>query len=189
MAAPNQDLIFLKKLLELRKLDKTLANKCLDKFINHLWYLSEELICLALFDKEVSIATKNKMLKAFKKPGKKKRTFRAQLKIQQIKNIQLEDFITKSSYQFFKILGINDSFLKKEASLWHNDEDYQFGRKICKKLKVVNDVAERGVALVQEFNSLITVNLEEQQFLLQVVAQNRKEIPNFKKSTLVNQLK
>ena len=40
-------------------------------------------------------------------------------------------------------------------------------------VKVVNDLAERGVALIQEFNSSITRNEEQKKFLLQVVENHR----------------
>ena len=44
-------------------------------------------------------------------------------------------------------------------------------------LKDVNDTAERGVKLFEEFNQLITKDEEEKQFLLQVVESNRKAVP------------
>lgn len=42
-------------------------------------------------------------------------------------------------------------------------------------MKVVNDLAERRVVLIQEFNSSITHNEEQKQFLLQVVEDHRRE--------------
>lgn len=48
-----------------------------------------------------------------------------------------------------------------------------------KHIKVVNDIAERGVKLFQDFNKLITNNDgEEKQLLLQIVEANRKKVPN-----------
>ena len=46
-----------------------------------------------------------------------------------------------------------------------------------KKFRVVNDTAERGAKLFDDFNKLITNNEEEKQFLLQVVEANRKTVP------------
>jgi len=48
----------------------------------------------------------------------------------------------------------------------------------------VNDVAERGVALIQEFNNIITTDEEQKQMLLQVVETHRKKFPDAKKSTM-----
>ena len=42
---------------------------------------------------------------------------------------------------------------------------------------MVNDVAERGVKLFEEFNKLLTNDEEEKQLLLQVVEANRKCVP------------
>ena len=48
-------------------------------------------------------------------------------------------------------------------------EDFQKGLVIVKKLKVVNDTVERGVKLMEEFNSVFTKKEDQRQFLLQVV--------------------
>ena len=46
------------------------------------------------------------------------------------------------------------------------------------KLRVVNDTAERGMKLFEDFNHLLTNYEEEKQFVLQVVEANRKSIPS-----------
>ena len=45
----------------------------------------------------------------------------------------------------------------------------EFGQSV----KVVNNLAERGVALVQEFNSSLTRNEEQKQYLLQLVEHHK----------------
>ena len=60
---------------------------------------------------------------------------------------------------------------------------------MVKALKVVNDTAERGVALIQEFNADLTRNEEQKQYLLQVVAGHRELSPDSKKSTVVAGIK
>ena len=42
---------------------------------------------------------------------------------------------------------------------------------------VVNDTAERGDKLFEEFNTLLTKDEDEKQFLLQVVEVNSKAVP------------
>lgn len=51
-------------------------------------------------------------------------------------------------------------------------------------MKVVNDHAERGVALIQEYNGYLTHSEEQLQFLLHVVEDHRRIYPDCKKSTL-----
>jgi hypothetical protein len=52
-------------------------------------------------------------------------------------------------------------------------------------LVAVNDCAERGVALIEQFNSVVTTQEEQRQFLLQVVAEHRKTFGSNRKD-LVN---
>ncbi|CAH2098311.1 unnamed protein product [Euphydryas editha] len=52
-------------------------------------------------------------------------------------------------------------------------------------MKVVNDIAERGVALIEEFNKLVTTDEDQKQFLLLVVKNYRQMYPDIKKSTLL----
>ncbi|KAG0725682.1 hypothetical protein GWK47_038130 [Chionoecetes opilio] len=51
---------------------------------------------------------------------------------------------------------------------------------------VVNDHAERGVALIQEFNGSLTKDEEQLQFLLQVVADHRKAFPDPREAHLAH---
>ena len=52
-------------------------------------------------------------------------------------------------------------------------------------MKVVNDTAERGIALMQQYNSSLTKNEEQKQFLLRLVERHRKTFPSSAKSTLM----
>ena len=54
------------------------------------------------------------------------------------------------------------------------------------KMKVVNDTAEQGISLIQLYNSSITYNEEQKQFLLQLVAAHRKKISTASKLNLMN---
>lgn len=56
--APNQDLCFLKTLKDYERVDKLISKAALSKFCQHLWYLSEEIAVLSLFDNEVDEQTK-----------------------------------------------------------------------------------------------------------------------------------
>lgn len=52
-------------------------------------------------------------------------------------------------------------------------------------MKVVNDIAERGVALMDEYNRLHTNDEEQKQYLLLTVKDYRRRFPDTKKSTLM----
>ena len=151
----------------------------------HLWYLSEELITLSLFDSRVTADTKKLMLAAMNEPAPKHPPKRPKADISAFsENKGLEQFCTANSKTLFRLLQLPTSFLTKDPSSWDDDEDYQEARKSVKRLAVVNDRAERGVALVQEFNKHMTKG-EELQFLLQVVSEHRRQFPDCKKLTLL----
>jgi len=46
-----------------------------------------------------------------------------------------------------------------------------------KQLRVVNDCAERGIALISTYNAALTKDESQKQYLLQLVATHRKKFP------------
>jgi hypothetical protein len=58
-----------------------------------------------------------------------------------------------------------------------------------KSITVVNDSAERAMALMTEFNDTLTKNESEKQMLLQVVEENRQRITDVSKKTLIKAFK
>ena len=56
-SAPSNDLILINKLIQYRQIDKDLADAALLAFSRHLWFLTEELVVLGLFCKDVNDAS------------------------------------------------------------------------------------------------------------------------------------
>ena len=52
-------------------------------------------------------------------------------------------------------------------------------------MHVVNAIAERGVALIEEYNALHTTDKQQKQFLLLTVKNYRQQYPNRNKTTLM----
>jgi len=61
---------------------------------------------------------------------------------------------------------------------WEDDAGFQEGRVKLKKLKVVNDGAEREVAMISAFNDSLTKDEETKQTLLQVVKHHHRLHPS-----------
>ena len=97
----------------------------------------------------------------------------------------LEQFVPANSKTLFDILQLPTLFLTKDPSSCDDDEMFQEALKTVKCLAVVNDRAERGVALIQEFNKRLTKKEDELQFLLQIVCEHRHQFPDCRKSTLL----
>jgi hypothetical protein len=72
---------------------------------------------------------------------------------------QLSDFTSQGSKFLFERLKIKDSFLSKEPEMWLENEDFKAVVAVIRGLRFINDIVERGVALIQTFNTKIT-NLE-----------------------------
>ncbi|CAI6377454.1 unnamed protein product [Macrosiphum euphorbiae] len=94
------------------------------------------------------------------------------------------DLLGPNSKNVFKRFNIPEIFLKVQPEKWHELEEYQKGKSILNSIKVVNDTAERGVKLMQEYNDKFTTNEDQKQFVLQVVQDCRKQYPGFTRDTL-----
>ena len=157
----------------------------MNKIKNHLWYLSEQLIALSFFDDEISIDTKQKMMEALEKSAEPEPPKKINVDINAELNANIEDFVTIKTKTFFEINDLPSSFLEKSVEDWAEDEAFLASQKMIRHQKVVNDIAERGVKLIED-NKLITRNEQQKQYLLQVVSEYRKKMKDKKKSTLIS---
>ena len=74
-------------------------------------------------------------------------------------------------------MDVDPDFLKVSATKWEQLEKYQHARQRCASLVVVNDVAERGVKLITDFNEKLCRDYKQQEYLLQVIEHHRHEYP------------
>jgi len=72
-----------------------------------------------------------------------------------------------------------------DPQTWEEISEFRDTKAVVKSVKVVNDAAERSVALMSTFNQSITKTESEMQKLIQVVEDNRQRIPDSRKSTLM----
>ena len=185
VTVPRQDLDLLKALNNYDKIDASVRKAALGKLSNHLWYLSEEMVCLSLFDHNLCADSKRKILQAMnQRPAMNETPKKITIPEEDINDCCLADFASKSTYNFLRKLNIDPTFFEVDPEQWETREDYQSAAEIVRGLSVTNDHAERGVALIQQYNKTITKDGEQLQFLLQVVSDHRKRFPDTKKSTL-----
>jgi len=188
-AAPNNDLQLLKSLLAYSSVNAAISKAASRKLADHLWYLSEKLVGLAFFDSSVCCEIKDKMVTAMDQVDGEndppKRVKLNEVCSAEVENKSVADFVTKNTKSVFTKLGLPQTFLQLPASEWAENHDYQAATAIARTVAVVNDHAERGVALIQQFSGSLTKNEEQLQFLLQVVSENRKRYPQPLKRSLV----
>lgn len=186
MSAPRNDLELLKTLHTYKSIDKAVSKATLEKFSAHQWYLSEELVALSFFDPVVPSTTKDLMAKALReKLGMEDPPKRVTIAAEAIQEHDLEDFVTKGTQAFFKKMSLPIGYLCEPPDSWNSREDFQKAYNIVQGIKVTNDNAERGVALIQEYNRLLTHDEDQLQYLLQIVAGHRQRFPDSRKSTLL----
>ena len=95
---------------------------------------------------------------------------------------QLADLVTSDSWFIFRLLKMDDEFLRINISSWQSHPSFLSSKQKIEALNVVNDSDERGVKLSSDF--LNDARLEEHyQNVLQVVQTDRKETPNLRKHT------
>ncbi|GBN10564.1 hypothetical protein AVEN_102257-1 [Araneus ventricosus] len=104
------------------------------------------------------------------------------LNVTDLKSERLPIFVTYKDEE--KLLRVPKLENSSGPDLWDRDDSYLKTQEIFQNLRVVNDTAERGVKLMQDFNGLLTVEEEQKQFLLQCVEDHRKQYPECKKTTL-----
>lgn len=190
--APLNDLDFIKLLIDYKDVSPSISQTALKTIGRHLWYLSAELIPLVLFSQRVSVDEKNSLAACLRQlmekssdDQKEERCIRSTNDPSALHNVTLKDFVTSSSLLFFNALLLPTNFLMTDASTWQQTPSFQKATAVVSSLKVVNDCAERGIALASSFNSSLTKSEEEKQYLLQIVEQHRKEFPDAKKSTVL----
>lgn len=177
--APLNDLCLLQTFESFTAVDNELAHICLKKMRGHLWYLSEDLIGLALFSRKVHFSEKKAMVQALKKPGLKMDIRRADAKsVQSFQSMTLSDFVTEKSLNLFTALKIDPTCVTvtDESSSFDGCAEYVTARTIVDAVCVVNDCAERAVKLATDFNTALTHDESQRQLIFQIVEYHRKQL-------------
>ncbi|KAK3873425.1 hypothetical protein Pcinc_021558 [Petrolisthes cinctipes] len=94
------------------------------------------------------------------------------------------DFASEGSKLLFERLKFKTSFLSTEPEIWPGDEDFKAGVTVVGGLRITNDTAKRGIALIHAFNTKITKSEDQRQHLLQVVEEHRRTQPGTSKQGL-----
>lgn len=186
IAAPNVDLNFIKDAISYADIDKNVSEVVLGKMRNHVWYLLEETIGFAFFDPTISIEKKRTMVENLKLPSRQSNREISLKDIRSFESKNLSDFVTETTLRFFDRFSISTDFLCDDPSTWTTNEEYLDSSSFCRGLHVVNDLAERGVKMMTDYNNILTNDEETKQYLLQVVENDRREHPTFRKCDLLN---
>lgn len=144
--APSNDLLLIAELKEYSNYNELIAIPVLNNFLNHLWYLGEELVVLALFSDKVTDEDKNRMrIKLTSKIYPTRGDNSLRLK-DYIEGMQLPDCVSERSRFLFSILEIDLSFMNEDAETWKSNVGFKKAKQFIARLIVtVNDTAERAL--------------------------------------------
>ncbi|KAG7160662.1 hypothetical protein Hamer_G032231 [Homarus americanus] len=151
--APN-DLLFLKKISDYTKVDKEVSEEATQIYQSSV-VPQQEVVGFAFFDMNVG-DEKQRMVDSLKR-------LKMWLSSQDVNDIHLEDFVSSAISKFY-MLNLPTDFLQL-SHLCGKLMQVIAKQKKLKTMKVVNDVAERGVALIQDYIHVITKDEEQRQFL------------------------
>jgi hypothetical protein len=160
-------------------------------FRRHLWYCSEHLIGLSFFDPRIVSADKKAMANNLNRPPQEK-SFKRLDGNTFDHHTSIDNYVTQRTNEFFDLLISNGreksaSFLSKDPDGWKFDPVYVDMQTKVRQLKVINDCAERGIALITTYNNSITKDDEQKQYLLRLVHQHRQQFPEASKATFMTQ--
>jgi hypothetical protein len=190
--APAVDLRYLSQMIWFKKKDETVGNVAIKSICNHLWYLTEELVVFSFFDESLPNALRESMVKqllTFNRskdfpPGKPKFPLINPDEIDYPNQLNL--FVGAKSWLLFNLLNIDGEMLdwmQVPVVYWEKMSGYRKLKEIVSAFEVVNDCAERAIKMITDFKDA-TTNVEEQEFLLQVVEEYRKKFDVNSKSSL-----
>ena len=190
-SAARSDLTFLSQILRYYRLSQIWP--LLQAFYRQLWYLTGELVVMALVDEGLNIEERETMAKTLHATSRIKKTKMGKPVIPVISCFltpvptppSLSSLITEDSWTLFDRLGLmgpNDWLLAPQ-NLWHLFTEYRVLTDFVKHLKVTNDIAERGCHLMTEFVNRVESE-EAREALVQSVSYHRKLVTGRNKEDL-----
>ena len=144
-----------------------------ESVMNHLWYLTEELVVFGLFDCNLADEERKEMaIKLLASPRPRqfppgKPRFPRNL---MSRRPSLDSFVGKRSWSLFEKLHAVGNWLQLEVGDWSKTDEYKRMRSCLSDLKVVNDLAERCVIKsVKDLRNVLKQYLSQMQNLLMVL--------------------
>ena len=171
--AASNDLKIFQDLSSFRRVNKAVSESCLLVLQRHIWYLAEDFVHVALFNKDLEDESGNLLAKQIGRLPPST----VQIKKPDLPDItpeaKLPDFVGPRSILLFSLLKIDHTFLLAEN--WRDTPQYVSMEKVITSLTPINDSSERALALATSFNGKITRYEESFQNMMLVVAAHREK--------------
>ena len=170
------DLKLFKDLESYKLVDEVLAKEAQKTLLRHRAYLAPQMVMIALWSEKLDEDSKSRMAsRLLSIPRKADYKFG----LPSVPNItsatQIWDCVTSESWEFFDILKQPATFLAKPVNDWEEDDVFIKIGRVVRTMKVVNDCAERGIALAKDYARCLTTDGEQRRMLYQVVEAARRK--------------
>ena len=183
-AAVN-DLYLYKQLVRFIDVDGPIATAALEVLSRHGWYTAEETVTFCLCSNKLSNDEKSRVAARILSYDTPESVTLGKPTFQELhEKTELHDLVGPKSYALFSILGLDYDWLLQKPEDWDSFPEYLEMREFVRTVKVCNDAAERGVAMISDYSKILTKDNELRRKLLQGVEMSRKIHPNFIKKTL-----
>ena len=137
--APRSDINLFKKLESYQIINKKKFKAAFKKTAGRLWFLSKELVGLALFNDKLDNEKRGNLLKY------------ATIDLELIHQMTLVDFTSKNAMILFKNMHLHEDFLKFPGDQWKHQSSFNDAKSFISSTDITNDYAERGISLIESF--------------------------------------
>ena len=169
--------------------DAPLAKTVRKSIERHLWYLTEQLVTLALFDRHVDLDTKSAIATQLQKSLRPpvfttgKPVFPDLHAHDGQEQVSLTSLVGSLSWMLFDLLGASGHWLALPPNQWEDNDEYRNMKSVVSNIAVVNDAAERSIKDIQDFANTSNDSGRREDIVL-VTESNRRSLATFTKRDL-----
>ena len=186
--APVDDLDFYRTISEYATIPGrcTTATAAEQALTRHLWYLTQEVVPLALCSDQLPLSVKAEIAERITDTEDHGEVMLGKPAFPTLSNdTSLRDLVGPASCHAFKILGVATDWLKRDPSEWGVDPSYLEFEAFARHIKCVNDPAERAIKLTQDFEGLTRGDERQKQAVLQTVEAHRRDHKSLTKAAML----
>ena len=170
--AAQNDINLFKSIKKFAKVDKKVSTTTAAVLLRHTWYLTEECIPFAIFNETLPEADRDALATALGALPSTTIEIRKPTLPHLTTDSKLLDFVGPRSTLLFDLLNIPHTFLANDN--WKDLPEYKTVKDALKKLRPINDSAERALNLATQLNNKMTQDEKFYQDLILAVDKHRK---------------
>ena len=184
-SAPRMDIEIIAQMNVYQEYDAVTSKAVLKALQLQAWYLNPFMVAMTLADDDANIDDRCSIAKKLLETEVPTTFTVGKPTFPNIhKDLKLVDLVDQDTWFLFHVQGMEQDdrhkWLGEDVARWYDDPDYRAFERFIKKIDVVNDRAERGVKLIQEFISSSRTE-EDLQDLLHVVNKEMTKMSHLSK--------